>query len=338
MGGSAVAVVGCGYWGKNLVRNFHDLGALAWICDADPVALARQSESIPGARATTDLGLILADPDVRAVVIASPAALHHAHAQAVLDAGKDVFVEKPLALRLEDGQRLVDAARANSLILMVGHVLEYHPAVASLKTIVASGELGALRYLYSNRLNLGKVRHEENILWSFAPHDISIITSLVGAAPVSVSASGGTYLQHGIPDVTVTNLAFEGEVRAHVFVSWLHPHKEQRLTVVGSSKMAVFDDTLNEGKLRIVDKGIDWEQGRPVTRQRAETTVELEDVEPLRRECEHFLHCVESRTEPLTGAENAMRVLSVLAASQLSLDLGGVPVSLNRTDEDAAVA
>jgi UDP-2-acetamido-3-amino-2,3-dideoxy-glucuronate N-acetyltransferase len=211
---------------------------------------------------------------------------------------------------------------------MVGHILEYHPAVKLLKEIIGRGELGGVRYVYSNRLNLGKVRQEENILWSFAPHDVAVICALMGAEPVEVNASGGAYLQEGIVDVTVTNMLFAGGERAHIFVSWLHPFKEQKLVVVGDRKMAVFDDTAREGKLKIYDKGIEWRAGLPVPRQTAETTLFFEEQEPLRLECEHFLSCVREGTEPLTGGRSALRVLNVLEASQRSLERGGQPVRL----------
>ncbi len=323
-----VAVVGCGYWGKNLVRNFAQLNALRWICDADESRLQAQASLYPGVQATTRLEDVLADPNVAAVVIATPAALHYDLAKQAILSGKDVFVEKPLALHYRQGQELARLADTHGRVLMVGHILEYHPAVTLLKDLIRRGELGRIWYIYSNRLNLGKVRQEENILWSFAPHDISIITTLLEAEPVSVSAFGGNYLQTGIADVTITNMQFSDDVRAHIFVSWLHPYKEQRLVVIGDRKMAVFNDTVREGKLKIYDKGIEWRAGLPVPRQTAETTLFLEEVEPLRLECQHFLTCIQERTRPLTDSQNALRVLKVLEASQMSLERGGIPVEL----------
>ena len=283
-----VAVVGCGQWGKNLVRTFHGLGALQWLCDSNPDALQQQAQLAPGVQTTTRFDELLAS-DVQAIVLATPAALHYAGARAALRAGKDVFVEKPLALRYSEGSELVELADSLDRVLMVGHILQYHPAIARLHELVAREELGRLWYIYSNRLNLGRVRHEENILWSFAPHDLSVIHSLAGAEPETVSAIGGTYLQPGIADTTVTNLKFANGVGAHIFVSWLHPYKEQRLVVVGERKMAVFDDTRQTGKLRIHDKGFQWTDGVPVPRNDAETVLEIDDAEPLRLECEHFL-------------------------------------------------
>ena len=323
-----IAVVGCGYWGKNLVRNFGQLGVLRLICDSNAKSLETQKALYPQADVTESFAAVLEDSQIKAVVLATPAVMHHAQVKQALNAGKDVFVEKPLALHYTEGQELVDLAKRKKLILMVGHILEYHPAVALLKQIIERGELGRVLYLYSNRLNLGKVRQEENILWSFAPHDISVICSLLNAEPIEVSASGGSYLQSGIADVTVTNLVFHGGTRAHIFVSWLHPYKEQKLVVVGDRKMAVFDDTAREGKLKIYDKGIEWRAGLPVPRQTSETTLFFEELEPLRLECEHFLHCVHDRRQPLTSGQSALRVLKVLEASQISFERNGVGVQL----------
>ena len=243
-----------------------------------------------------------------------------------MTAGKDVFVEKPLALEVAQAEELVELARRKKRVLMVGHILEYHPAVRKLAALVDSGELGDIHYVYSNRLNLGKVRQEENILWSFAPHDISVILLLVGAMPEWASTSGQHYLQHEIADVTMTCLAFPGKPRAHIFVSWLHPFKEQKLVVVGSRKMAVFDDVVKEGKLKIFDKGIEWKDGRPVTRQTSESTLFFPEVEPLREELGHFVDCVRSRKKPVTDGANGLRVLRVLDACQRSIENGGHPV------------
>ena len=323
-----VAVVGCGYWGKNLVRNFAQLGALGLLCDASEETLAAQAKLYEGVRATTRFADVLADPAIQGVVLASPAGMHHEQALAALAAGKDIFVEKPLALRYEDGLEIDALAREKGAVLMVGHILHYHPAVQALERLLRDGELGELLYIYSNRLSLGKVRVEENVLWSFAPHDISVITALVGAAPERVSAIGSPYLQDAIADVTVTNLVFPGRVRAHIFVSWLNPFKEQKLVVVGSNKMAVFEDTSTDKKLVVYDKGVDWQNGLPVSRQEGGTVIALPAVEPLREECAHFLACIESRQTPRTDGQNGLVVLQTLAAAQTSLDRGGLPVEL----------
>ncbi|WHZ24642.1 MAG: Gfo/Idh/MocA family oxidoreductase [Nitrospira sp.] len=329
-----IAVIGCGYWGKNLVRNFAQLRVLSVICDEDETILNAQATLYPQVRATIRFGEVLEDPAVHGIVIATPAAMHYEEARAALQAGKHVFVEKPLALRHDQGAELVGLSRETGLTLMVGHILEYHPAVTLLNDLILRNELGRILYVYSNRLNLGKVRQVENILWSFAPHDIAVICRVIGGAPVSVQATGGTYLQSGVHDVTVTDLEFNGGVRAHIFVSWLHPYKEQKLVVVGDHKMAVFDDTAREGKLKIYDKGIEWKAGLPVPRQTAETTLFFEETEPLRLECEQFVSCIQHGVRPVTDGESALRVLAVLQASQLSLDRGGIPVKLSEITGD----
>jgi len=237
-----------------------------------------------------------------------------------------------MALNNKDGQELIKLAQEKKRILLVGHLLEYHPAVNKLYEIVRSGELGELNYIYSHRLNLGKVRQEENILWSFAPHDISIILNLTGSMPLIVSSSGGTYLQPGITDVTVTNLLFDNGVRAHIFVSWLHPYKEQKLVVIGNRKMAVFDDVTREGKLKIYDKGIEWKNGIPLVRQTAESTLFFAEEEPLSLECSHFLQCIRERCQPRTDGAAGLRVLKVLEASQLSLEKGGKPIEIKEIE------
>ncbi len=323
-----VGLIGCGHWGKNLARNLHQLGQLSWICDADDRVLSRAAESYPGVRTTRELSEVLEDGQVKALALASPAAQHYAMARAAFDAGKDVFVEKPLALKVPEAEELVDRARRDGRILMVGHILEYHPAIRQLKALVDQGELGDLHYIYSNRANLGKIRQEENILWSFAPHDISVMLLLTGSLPETASTAGQSYLQHEIADVTVTTLGFPGLTRGHIFVSWLHPFKEQKLVVIGSRKMAVFDDVVKEGKLKIFDKGVEWKGGLPVIRQTSESTLFFPDNEPLREELAHFLECVESRRTPLTDGENGLRVLRVLDACQRSLNAGGAPVRL----------
>jgi predicted dehydrogenase len=323
-----VAVVGAGYWGINHVRNFYEMGALAMVCDNSAPSLTRIKERFPDARIEADLKAALADPSVRGVVIATPAETHYRLARLAIESGKDVLVEKPLTLDVEEGERLIELAAARGRILMVGHLLEYHPAVLRLRQLIASGELGELRYIYSNRLNLGKVRREENILWSFAPHDIAIILRLVGAWPTRVAATGGAYLQPRIADVTVTNLEFSSGVRAHIFVSWLHPHKEQRLVVIGSKKMAVFDDVRKEDKLVIYDQGVEIVNGEPVMRKNGGTAIPLEPAEPLRRQCEQFLASIETRQRAITDGESGLRVLRVLDAAERSLATGGLPTEV----------
>lgn len=326
---ACIGLAGCGYWGRNLARNLHQLGRLAAVCDSDPRVLAMVRREHPGVRVERRFERLLALPEVRAVALAVPAAQHYECARQALLADKDVFVEKPLALRVAEAEELVELARRRKRVLMVGHILEYHPAIRKLKELVDAGELGEIHYLYSNRANLGKVRHEENILWSFAPHDISVLLLLTGMLPEWAQTSGQHYLQTDVADVTLTFLAFPGRTRAHIFVSWLHPFKEQKLVVVGSRKMAVFDDVVKEGKLRLYDKGIEWKNGQPVIRQTAESTLFFPESEPLREELLHFIECVETRQRPRTDGANGLRVLRVLDACQRSLEGGSMPVRLD---------
>ena len=322
-----VGVAGCGYWGQNLVRNFWQLGALGAICDVDGPRLEQLGRTYP-VHVTNSYAALLAMPEIQGVVIAAPAAQHFTLAKQALLAGKDVFVEKPLALRVEDGEELVHLARKHSRILMVGHLLHYHPAVVELHRMVKEGELGRIEYVSSSRLNLGRLRTEEDILWSFAPHDISAIVHLLQETPTSVSAQGASYLNHPISDVTLTILSFESGVKAHVFVSWLHPFKEQKLVLVGDRKMAVFDDTQSDAKLVVYPHRIDWIDRVPVARKMEGERVPLRQEEPLKVECTHFLDCIRDRTTPNTDGENGLRVLKILHAASESIREHGKPTPL----------
>ena len=315
-----VAVVGAGYWGKNLVRNFSGLGSLAAICDNDAERLASFGAQHPGVKLVRAYSEVLRDETIQAVAIATPAEGHADSVREALLAGKDVFVEKPLCLSVQEGAELVALAKKNNRILMVGHLLWYHPAVLKLKELIRTGELGRIQYIYSNRLNLGKIRREENILWSFAPHDISVILGLLNETPDGVLAQGGNYLHQHIADVTISLLSFPSGVKAHIFVSWLHPFKEQKLIVVGDRKMAVFDDLEKKDKLILYPHSIDWKDNLPIANKAAAQTVELEQGEPLRAECQHFLDCVATRTKPRTDGEEGLRVLSVLQRCQEALE------------------
>ncbi|WP_447979334.1 Gfo/Idh/MocA family oxidoreductase [Candidatus Nitrospira bockiana] len=317
---ATVAVVGSGYWGKNLVRNFAELGALSTVCDRDDERLEALGAQHPGCRMTSSYRDVLNDPAIRAVAIATPAETHGPLVREALLAGKDVLVEKPLCLSVDEGRSLVALANQHNRILMVGHLLWYHPAVLKLKELVDGGELGRLHYIYSNRLNLGKIRREENILWSFAPHDLSVILGLVDQMPASISAEGGNYLHQQIADITVTLLSFPSGVKAHIFVSWLHPFKEQKLVLVGDRKMAVFDDLEKKDKLLLYPHSIDWKHQIPVANRADAQPVEVDKQEPLREECLHFLECVRTRRRPRTDGEEGVRVLSVLERCQRALE------------------
>ncbi len=321
-----LALIGCGYWGKNLARNFARLDALSLICDPCEPGRDLAAKTVPGCRVTADLGEVLRSDDIPAVAIATPAETHFDVVHQCLEAGKDVFVEKPLALTYEEGAQLVRLAERGRRILMVGHVLEYHPGVLRLRELICAGELGKVRYIYSNRLSLGKIRREENILWSFAPHDIAIILRLIGQMPFEVSACGGAYLQANIPDVTVTNLLFDNGVRAHVFVSWLHPFKEQRLVVIGSRKMASFDDV--NKKLILHNQRVELNNGAHIPITGDGQDVAYAASEPLRAECQAFLDAIATRTQPLTDGASGLRVLKVLQMAQRSVITNGARVAV----------
>ncbi len=312
-----IAVIGCGYWGKNLVRNFSEVGFLTYVCDANQT-LAEKTAQAYSVQAQT-LEQILTS-DVEGVVIAAPAAQHFELAKKVLEAKKHVFVEKPLSLKVEEAKELCDLAFKLNKVLMVGHLLQYHPAFLELKKLIAQGTLGRLQYIYSNRLNLGKFRNEENILWSFAPHDISMILALAGDLPQSVYATGACHLTTHIHDVTTTHLFFKNGIQAHIFVSWLHPYKEQKLIVVGDRGMAVFDDGLGwDDKLKLYPHQVNWIDGLPQPEKADVVNMPLEISEPLKIECEHFIDCISNATTPRTDGLEGLRVLQVLDAAQESL-------------------
>ena len=331
-----IAVVGTGDWGANLVRNFAAVpGArLAALCDSDPQRLARTAAQHPGARAVAHVDEIAAAADVQGVVVSASAVNHYPLARALLEAGKDVYVEKPLTLQVAHAEELVRLAAQKGRILMVGHLLIHHPGVRYLKGMVDRGDLGELYYIYSQRVNLGKVRRDESALWSFAPHDISVILHLLGMEPIDVVARGSAFLQGRVEDVVFVDLRFPGGKLAHVHVSWLDPHKLRKFTVVGSQKMVVFDDMEASEKVRVYDKGVD-RAGQVVSYGDA-LTVRSGDIviprislqEPLRIECQHFVDCIRERKTPITDGHDGLRVVRVLAAAQASLDAGGAPVAI----------
>ncbi len=324
-----------GYWGKNLVRNFYDLGALSSICDWQESVETSCKHQYENVRFCREFSSVLADPAIAAVALATPAVSHYEMARAALKAGKDVFVEKPLAIEVRQGEELVELAETRHRILMVGHILKYHPAVVKLQELIHTGALGKIHYMYSNRLNIGKIRTEENILWSFAPHDISVMLSLLNEIPSRVSCQGGAYLNRQVFDVTLSQFDFPSGVQAHIFVSWLHPVKEQRLVVVGSEKMAVFDDATDH-KLILYPHKVEWKNRVPTAVKAKGEVVTLENREPLKAECQHFLDCVKSRTVPLTDGREGLRVLGVLDACQRSLLRGGIVETRESRQEQKA--
>jgi predicted dehydrogenase len=331
-----VACVGLGYWGPNVLRCFAQQAdcELTCCCDLDEGRLAAVGRTYPKVSLTRDYAHLLARPEVEAVVLTTPAATHYPMVRAALEAGKDVFVEKPLAVRLDEGEELVKLADRGGRMLFVGHLLVYHPAVARLREYVARGDLGDVLYMYASRVNLGQVRMEENALWSLAPHDISVILYLLNQTPLEVVATGQSYVRDGLEDVVFVTLRFPGRTLAHVHVSWLDPHKVRKLTVVGSRKMAVFDDMEAAEKIRLYDKGVDAADAGHTPRDFL--TVRSGDIhipkvsteEPLAIECRRFLECVRTRRRPITDGENGLRVLRVLDAAQASLRAGGRAIAL----------
>ncbi len=323
-----IAVIGCGYWGKNLVRNMEALGVLAAVVDGTETGRKLAKELATNAEIFSDAVDVFANSDIEGVVIAAPAETHAALTEQALRAGKDVLCEKPLALRYKEGQRLVALAKEQDRILMVGHLLEYHPAVRKMIQMCRQDDLGKVFYIYSNRLNLGKIRREENILWSFAPHDIAIILRLLGELPYEVIATGGSYLQPNIADTTVTQLLFNNDVRAHIFVSWLHPFKEQRFVVVGEKNIISFNDVSK--RLVLHHQRVDFDIERmPIPVRGEGEEIAFAENEPLQSECEAFLEAVQTRRPPLTDGDRALRVLRVLQAAQRSLITNGRVVTLD---------
>ncbi len=320
-----VSVIGAGEWGRNLVRSFHALGALESVCDVDDETLNHVRKEYRVAT-TKDYDAILSDPVVDAVVIATPAASHHSLAKRALEAGKDVFVEKPLALNVPEGKELVDLADTQGAVLMIGHILGYHPAIMELKRLIRDGELGRIQYIYCSRLNLGKLRTDENILWKSVPDIISVILGLLDELPVHATAQGGTYLNPPVLDTTLSTLEFHSGVKAHIFVSWLHPLKEQRLCVIGSEKMVVFDDLEPVKKLVLSPYRINWLDRKPVAEREGGQVIPISKEEPLLNECEHFLGCLKTKTTLRTNSKTALDVLEVLDACVRSLNQNGTRI------------
>jgi predicted dehydrogenase len=323
-----IGVVGLGHWGPNLARNFAALpnADVTWLCDGNSDALDKQRAGHPSARMTGDIQDLLDDDELHAIVIAAPVPAHAALATRVLETGKHVFVEKPLGATLAETEALVDFAATTDRVVMVGHLLEYHPAVERLKSMVDSGELGDIRYVYSTRLNLGKLRTDENALWSLGPHDVSVALALIGEEPNEIWARGESYMNEGVEDVVFGYMRFPSGIASHLHLSWLDPHKERRITVVGSKRMATFDDMKIEGKLTVYDKGFDEDfksYGEYLARSGDITQPQISNEEPLRIECRHFVDCIQNGTTPRTDAASGLRTVRVLEELQKSLDSTG---------------
>jgi len=326
-----IGLIGSGNWGKNIQRNLNELGVLHTVCDIDSNVIKERKADFSDIEYTTQLEDILNNPEIKALVIATPAITHYDISKKGILAGKDVFVEKPLALTTKEADELVALAEKHYRILMVGHILQYHSGIIRLKEIIDSGELGRIQYIYSNRLNLGKLRTEENILWSFAPHDISVILMLLNEEPIGVSSFGGEYVTNGIYDTTLTTLEFRNGVKGHIYVSWLHPYKEQRLVVVGTQSMAVFDG-LNGGQIFLYPHKIEFKNGKIPVAQKAECkTINIAKNEPLKEELKHFLTCLEMRKKPKTDGNEGLRVLKILEKAEEFIRSAN-PFNTNQTE------
>lgn len=334
---TTIAVVGAGGWGKNLIRNYFQIAEaeLRYVCDLDEQKLKATENQYPGICTTNDFDEMLKDEELNAVVIATSGPTHYDLAKRALLANKDVYVEKPFVLNVAEAHELIELAEERKLVLMVGHLLEYHPVVVRLKEMIASGELGDVYYVYSQRLNLGTIREDENALWNFAPHDISSILYILDKEPVDIAARGQSYLRDGVEDVVFFTLTFADKTMANIHVSWLDPHKVRKLTIVGSKKMAVFDDLEASEKLRIYDKGAeittDYDSYAEYIGLRfGDVTIPyIKSGEPLRTECMHFLECVRDRSQPISDGHDGLRVVKVLDAAQRSLKNNGEPVALD---------
>ena len=321
MSGINIAVIGCGKWGMNHVKTAYKLFGkdLKYCADSGPDSKERVELISEDIKFTPDINVILSDTEINAVIVSTPAESHYEITMKLLNAGKNVLVEKPITLNSSEAKVLNKLAIEKGLILMVGHLLLYHPAILKLKEYLDSGKLGKLQYIYSNRLNLGNIRKEENILWSFAPHDISVIQFLTGCIPEEVSATGAIFVQDGIQDTTLTYLNFKGNVHAHIYVSWLHPFKEQRLVVIGDKAMMVFEDTLSENKLQYFKKGFEIIDGLPVKKDADFENIEFDNTQPLEIEQSHFADCIKNNITPRTDGENAIEVLETLERAQKDL-------------------
>lgn len=314
-----IAQVGCGYWGKNLVRNYAQIGALGAVVDGDPDTAARMAQEHGVVAATLDE--VLANPEIGGISFATPAETHAPLAAKALEAGKHVYVEKPLAMSATECRQMISDAERAGRVLMVGHLLQYHPIFAALRDMVGAGGIGALRYVYSNRLSLGKFRIEEDVMWSFAPHDVSMILALANAPVADVHARGTSFVTPGIADFATMELSFEGGLRGHAFTSWAHPFKEQRLVAIGETGMAVFEDSAPEWekKLAVYRHQIDTSGPVPVPSKADATYIDVPRGEPLRTECEAFVEAVRTGVAPRTDGAEGLAVIDVLERATASM-------------------
>jgi predicted dehydrogenase len=336
-----VGVVGLGAWGWNVARSFAELRdcQLVSCCDTDAKRMANAQKTWPTVNPKTDIDEMLRDDSIEAVVISAPAVTHYELAYKVLSADRDVFIEKPFTLNVRDAEALAEMADRKNRVLMVGHLLEYHPVVRRLKKMIHDGELGEVYYIYTQRVNLGRIRGDENALWSFAPHDISQILYMLDMQPIDVSVRGQSFIQHGIEDVVFLSLYFENRIMAHIHLSWLDPHKVRKTTIVGANKMVVFDDTEATEKLRIYNNHAEVPQirsyGDSIQVRFGDIVIpRVEMTEPLKLECQHFIDCVKNRTTPLSDAQDGLRVIRILEAAQRSMEQDGVPIRIQGGNGD----
>lgn len=318
-----LGVIGAGRWGMNHIRTANQVFGKNFktVCDFNPAAELKVKEISEHISFTSDFDAFLNDSQINAVVIATPAETHFEVAKKCLMAGKNILVEKPITLYTSEAEELIKIAEEKNLKLMVGHILLFHPAVIKLKELVKEDKIGRLQYIYSNRLNLGAIRSEENILWSFAPHDISIIQFLTESNPIEVSAKGAAFVQDKIEDTTITYLKYPDNVNAHIFVSWLHPFKEQRLVVIGDKGMIVFEDSLKTEKLKLFPKGFQNVNGVPQKFESDYSVIEFDEKNsPLAEEQKHFIQSIVENKKPLTDGVHALEVLSILAKATENLN------------------
>ena len=330
-----IAVVGLGNWGQHLARIFYQLESLAVCCDIDDKKLAKFKKNFHGTAFTNSFDDVINDDKIDGIVIASPAVAHYELAKKALLKDKPVFIEKPITLDSKDGDELVRIAGKQKIPLMVGHLLKYHPAIIRIKDLIDRGDLGEIYYLYSQRVNLGTIRKDENALWSFAPHDISVALYLLGDNIESVSARGECYLQEGIEDVVFLNIRYKNKLMVNIQISWLDPYKERKFTIVGSKKMVTFDDMQSTEKLKIYDKGVNKEPGYEsygdsLTLRFGDIHIPKIDMsEPLKLECQHFLDCIKHKKEPHTNGSEGVKVVKILEKAQESLKKNGAPIAIN---------
>ncbi len=327
----SVGMVGLGGWGKNLLRNFGSLpqAELRYACDSSQSSREAYAPAHPGTIFTADYQQLLDDPTLDAVVLATPVPDHFEMARAAITAGKHVMVEKPMTWRAAEARELRTLVHSSGKVLMVGHLLRFHPGVEKLRALIDSGELGEIRYVYGTRVNLGVIREQENVLWSLGVHDISVVLHLIDSTPTEVSARGTAFLRPGVEDVVFAHVKFESGQIGHLHLSWLDPHKMRKMTVVGASRMAVFDDMEPERKVTVYDKGAVMVPDGTISTHTGDITIpEISRAEPLRLECSHFLEAVATGEQPRANVDEGLAVVEVLEAMQTSLERGGETITL----------